>query len=230
LEYYYKWDVLIQHLRRNCLSDTLDEMAAIYHEWGLTYCRAVARLRAASYLGEWMQENGISPQKITPEDVARFSAQFVPPMRKTDPTPRSNCNSRAGVNMALKLLRKKYPPKPPLKSFVDKEMDAYTEFLRTKRALADGGVANHVFFVRPFLEAMFGDGPIRPACLAPESVRQYVLNQRQRYQLATIRSGVAGKLRSLFKHWELAGHEMKRASSKKSVGEVGYGKLCKVMV
>jgi len=211
LENYYKWDVMILHLRRNYLAEFLDNMAAVYHDWGMVYDHAVPKLRAAALFGEWLQENRIPIRKIDAHHAKAFLAQYVPKKpRVPDSIRRFNSNNQAGVNMMVKTIHRKYPPKAPPSSLIDKEIKTYTDYLRQKRALADGGVANHVFFVRPFLEAMFGDAPIRPACLTPESVRQYVLSQRQRYQLATVRGGVAGKLRSLFKHWELSGHEMKR--------------------
>jgi len=207
LEHFYKSTEWIQHLRRSYLADILEEMAAIYHEWGSSRANTTTRFRGTYYFGEWMRENVISPKKVTPEDVDRFSAQFVPPLRKD----RFHKNSydgglKAGVNMALKLLRQKYPPKA---SFIDREITSYTEFLRQKRALADNSVANHVFTIRPFLEAMFGKGPIRPGRVEPNDVHRYVLKQRDRHSLETV-LGRNGQLRSFFRYWTLTGYDSKR--------------------
>lgn len=211
LEFYYKWNVMILHLRRNYLAGFLDEMAATYHEWGMVYDHAVPRLRAASLFGDWLQENRIPARKVDENLGEKFLAQYIPPspwVPKLNRKP--DCTVNAGVRMMVKIIQKKYPPKAPPPSLIDKEINAYTDFLRKKRALADGGVNNHVFFLRPFLETMFGDKPIRPDRLEPDAVHRYVLDQRQRYLPETVRSGVSGKLRSLFKYWALIGHDTKR--------------------
>jgi integrase len=192
------------------LAEILEEMASIYHEWGMARANAMSRLRAASCFGEWMRENAISPRDATPNDGIRFVGQLVPAYQRKVKF-RGHCyirEQRAGVNMAVKLLNKRHPPKPPQPSFIDKEIGVYEKFLREKRGLADSGIANHTFRIRPFLKAMFGEAPIHPPRLIPADIQHYVLNQHKRYYPETVRD-ISGTLRSLFRYWDLAGHDVR---------------------
>ena len=142
----------------------------------------------AACFSRWLRQRGVRLRDILPEHTAKY-------LRYRARRRRINRGDAAALNQLIDFLRcqglipdgqtPQHPRKP-----VDHCVQAFEQYLRVDRALADATVTNYVPFIRGFLSDRFGIGPIRLSHLSADDVMTFVQYQasrlsRQRAKLLT---------------------------------------------
>jgi hypothetical protein len=125
-------------------------------------------LREAELFGLWLRQQGRALTTISDADPRAFA---------THSSRTLSCTARFTVRRLLRHLRERrlVPPGPaPAPARVERVVMAYDAHLRTAAGLAPATCLYHRRFIREFLRATFGTGPLRWSELRPEHVRAFI--------------------------------------------------------
>ena len=151
-------------------------------------------LRDAELFGLWLRQQGRAITAIADADARAFATRPL----------QLRCSARFTVRHLLRHLRERrlVPPRPvPAPAGVERVVMAYDAHLRAAAGLAPATRLYHRRYVREFLGATFGTGPIRWSELRTEHVRAFVAGFGRTGRTAAAQVS-AGALRS-FLRWLL---------------------------
>jgi integrase/recombinase XerD len=135
----------------------------------------------AACFSRWLGQKGIGLPRVSPESTARF-LRYRARRRRL-------CRGDAGALRHLIdfLRRRGVIPDEKIQQWqlrpTDQCAQAFEQYLREERALANATVINYVPFIRCFLNDRFGNGPVRLSRLCAGDVVQFVQRQAPRLHL-----------------------------------------------
>lgn len=191
----------LQRYRTGPLGGYIDRFAAWLQE--RQYARQAARhmIRVVADLSLWLQRRRLGVESLNEQTVAKFFHR----RRRYDPTRRGD---RAAVRALLDLLRDRNPtPRPPRKEPAGPSHPIERDFalyLKQERRLSPATLLNTLPFVKSFLAARFGQGPVSLQEVRPADIHQFVLRHANSPSPARAQIMV-GALRSFFRFLHLKG-------------------------
>lgn len=139
------------------------------------------KVRLAAAFSRWLERTGIDLRTVCPDHAVRYLRYRA---RRVRPCP----GDRAALRQLIDFLdreglisRQKIPARRPTP--VESCAQAYEEYLREARALAEATIVNYVPFIKDFLEDCFGDGRVRLSHLRACDVVRFVQRQAARLHL-----------------------------------------------
>ncbi len=156
----------------------------------------------AACFSRWIKQEGVQLRDITSDHPARYlrcHAREVRPCR----------GDAAALNHLIDFLRQEgvIPAEKvsvrPLTP-VERYTQAYEQHLREAQALTEATILNYVPFVRSFLNARFGDGPVALSCLCAGDVVSFVQRQAPRLHMKRAKL-MTSALRSFLKYARFRG-------------------------
>lgn len=135
----------------------------------------------AACFSRWLKQTEVSPHRITSEHPARCLTSRY---RRRRP----NQGDRPAFDHLIEFLRceKVIPAEElPTRQLTPAEQcaQAYEQYLREERALAEATIINYVPFIAQFLNNRFGTGPVKLSSLAAGDVVGFVQRQARRLHL-----------------------------------------------
>ncbi|WP_413431556.1 site-specific integrase [Crateriforma spongiae] len=176
LSFYFRDPKRLAAMESNHLSAFLNEAAVYFHAQGYFFKYARASLGYSAAFGDWLKCHTVRIDSISDDHVVQFFDSVSPDAN----SPRRK-RAVSAVNNVLSLVRKKHPPRLS-SSFAEKEVERFSEFLRTERGLARGTVEHHQRGLLLFFKSMFGNCQISMKRLSAESVHKYVTGLPHRSQ------------------------------------------------
>jgi integrase/recombinase XerD len=137
-------------------------------------------IRAACF-SKWLKPTGVVQNRITSQHAARYLKYRC---RRQRPDP----HDPAALRHFIEFLRsERVIPAEDISTRpitpVETCAQAYVEYLREERALADATVHNYVLFARSFLKTSFGSGPVNLSTICARDVIRFVQCQVRRLHL-----------------------------------------------
>ncbi|MFM0101197.1 site-specific integrase [Paraburkholderia nemoris] len=164
-------------------------------------------LQCASHFGRWLTAQHIDLDRIDEPVLHRFLTVHLPVCHCCKPSPRTRANLRRALRHLLRMLRSEgiLPPKSMLISeVVSEELRRFDTYLKDVRGLAPATRLYRLRYVRDFLLAQFGWGPIALECLKPDDICRFVIDRATGCQPRT--AGIIGDcLRSYLRLRRLQG-------------------------
>jgi integrase len=161
-------------------------------ETGRAYCRAVSH-----FLG-WLDTNDTGLGALLgPDAVRRFLEEHLPTCTCPPPVVRSPHMLRAALNQLLSMAGQPrlMPQPPPVGGAIETAVRAFDHFLQEVCGLAEQTRVNRCRYVRQFLSALFGAGPIDVERITPVTLIDYVTDWAGQTQ-PLIATAMVGALRS----------------------------------
>lgn len=135
----------------------------------------------AACFSRWLKQTGTLPRRVTAEHSVRY-------LRFRYQCRRPNLGDSAALNHFIEFLRRErlIPAEKGLRrplTPVEQCVQAYEQYLREERALAQATIVNYVPFIDQFLQDRFGTGPVKLSGLRARDVVQFVQRQVRRLHL-----------------------------------------------
>ncbi|MGF6637917.1 site-specific integrase [Paraburkholderia sp. MM6662-R1] len=150
-------------------------------------------LQCASHFGRWLTSQRIALDHIDEATLHRFLTVHLPVCHCYKPSPRTLANLRRALRNLLRMLRAEgvVPPRStPVSVFVNEELQLFDAYLQDVQGLAPATRLYRLRYVREFLIARFGWGPIALECLKPEEICRFVTDRAAGCQPRT--AGIIG--------------------------------------
>ena len=151
----------------------------------------------AACFSRWLKQTEVVPDRIT-------SAHSVRYLKSRYRRRRPNQGDRAALGHFIEFLRREraIPAETlPTRQLTPAErcVQAYKQYLREERVLAEATIVNYAPFVGQFLEHRFGAGPVRLSSLRAMDVVQFVQQQARHLHLKRAKL-LTTALRSFFQY------------------------------
>jgi integrase/recombinase XerD len=135
----------------------------------------------AACFSRWLEQTGVSPHRVTSEHPARY-------LRCRHRQRRPSQGDPAALGHFIEFLRHervipaaKISPRQPTPA--ERCVQAYEQYLREERVLAEATIVNYVPFIGRFLKDRFGTGPAKLSSLGARDVIGFVQQQARRLHL-----------------------------------------------
>lgn len=174
--FFHRRDAL-KRLHSNLLSADLDCFMVYLSDRGYTPKTINLYVRTIAHFGRWLEKRCVDPASITDGTVSLFLSKHLPRCRCVPPGNRSLKEARAALRHFLDALRKsgRIPfPVPPALTAVDRELAEFQTHLYTTCGLATHTILYRLRYVREFLLANYGKGPVRPSDLKPHDIVDFI--------------------------------------------------------
>lgn len=135
----------------------------------------------AAGFSRWLKQRGVALRSLTsehPPRYLRYRARQVRPGLGDAAALRHLLDFLRGEGVLPAEQRSARPPAP-----AERWTHAYAQHLRDARGLASATISNYVPFIRGFLQARFGDGPVTLSHLSARDVVQWVQRQAPQVHL-----------------------------------------------
>jgi integrase/recombinase XerD len=178
MKYIINGQVVLSQPPQGPLAVHIAPFAAWLEEQGYALYSLHRQVLIAACFSRWLGQKGIGSREVSPECAARFLGYRA---RR-----RRICRGDAaalrhlihflrgrGVIPAEKIQRRQCRPAYQC-------AQAFEQYLREERALANATVINYMPFIRCFLDDRFGDGPVRLSRLCAGDIVQFVQRQAPR--------------------------------------------------
>jgi site-specific recombinase XerD len=170
------------------LSAYIKPFAELLNTQGYAHASIHRQVYLAASFSRWLQQKGVELNHLT-ADHPRQYLSYRSRQRRPCSGDAAALRHLMGFLRAQGLIpvdKVSLPQPTP----AERCIQGYVHYLREARALAEATVLNYVAFVRRFLEARFGDGPVTLSCLGARDVVGFVQRQaphlhRQRAKLMT---------------------------------------------
>lgn len=155
------------------------------------------QVRLAACFSRWLKQQGVELHRITcdhPRRYLRYRAQQVQPCLGDAAALRHLIDflRSEGVVPAEKVSVRRLTP-------TEHCTQAYEQYLREARALAEATILNYVPFIHSFLKGRFGDGPVTLSRLCARDVVRFVQHQAPRLHMKRAKL-MTSALRSFLKY------------------------------
>ncbi len=191
----------LARLHAGPLGPHIDLFASLLSKRGYAKTTACRHLGVVADLSHWLKEQALRVDELDERRLSRFKEQAS----------RSRAfvrRARAALPILLEHLREIGVVAESEASSPDSALDCalheFSQYLAQQRSLTRTTITVYRREIRDFLGELFGSGPIVPAELSAEDVREYVLRRAQSGGGATARQ-VASALRSYLRGLRLQG-------------------------
>jgi len=138
-------------------------------------------IRLAAGFSQWLKQEGVALPRVGADQVSRYLRDR---RRRVQPGP----GDAAALRHLLEFLRREgliVPERIAARRLTPAErgVQAYVQYLRDARALANATITNYAPFIQRFLSDQFGEGPVRLARLTARDVVRFVQRQAPRLHL-----------------------------------------------
>jgi integrase/recombinase XerD len=135
----------------------------------------------AAYFSRWLKQTGVLCHCITSEHPARY-------LRSRHRRRRPNRGDPAALDHFIEFLRRERVIPPEKRSTrqptpAEQCVQAYEQYLREERVLAQATIVNYVPFISRFLKDRFGTGLVKLSSLCARDVVRFVQRQARRLHL-----------------------------------------------
>ncbi len=181
-------------LRSGPLAPHLEGFAAVLAQQG--YCRSTGwqKVRLVAELSQWLAVRGLRIGQLDERQVSAF-------LEARTKTRRRGSGDSCTMARLLRHLRQSCvlpAPRPSaVRSFLDRLVGEYEEFLRKERNLCPGSIAAYLPMVRRFFEHRFPTGEIQLRQLSAGDAAEFILHASDRCGRRYLQS-TASTLRSFF--------------------------------
>ena len=184
MKYIINNHLVLSGVPEGLLAAYLGPFAESLSRQGYAQCYIHRQVMLAACFSRWIKHTKVPPECITSEHPAQFLRYRY---RRRQP----NQGDRAALGHFIAFLRcERVIPaeKVPIRQLTPAEqcVQAYEQYLRQERVLAEATIVNYVPFIGQFLKDRFGTGPVDLSRLRATDVIQFV--QRQARQLHLKRS------------------------------------------
>jgi integrase/recombinase XerD len=171
-------DVVLSRPLVGPLSSQIAPFAVWAREQGYALRSRCQQVRLAAGFSRWLGEQAVSVGDLSAEHVSQYLALHAGPsqLRRGDAAILRRLVEflrREGVAATEKAAPCRLTP-------VEQEIERFTTYLRSERALSEATVANYVPFVCSFLRDRFGNGQLRLSELSGADVVRFVQRQAPR--------------------------------------------------
>jgi integrase/recombinase XerD len=203
LDRYFHSRRVHRRVARNLLAKQLAALAEHLERRGHTRTVIQSYVQATEHFGHWLQRSGRMADDVDTELVRTFLTQHRPRCRC--PSPHSHCVAtlRAALHQLLLVMQThaaQAAPMTPIASVAT----AFDSYLATTCGLAAPTRLSYGRFVREFLAARYGAGPIDLTALGPADVTAYVTTRATRLAPAST-TVIALAMRSCLRYLQLLG-------------------------
>ena len=181
--FFHRRDAL-KRLHSNILSADLECFMVYLSDRGYTPKTISLYVRAVAHFGRWLEKRRADPAFITDSTVSLFLSKHLPECRCIPPGIRSLKEARSALRHFLDALRKsgRIPFPHPLKpTAIDRELAEFQTHLYATCGLATHTILYRLRYVREFLLANYGNGPVRPSDLTPHDIVDFVSKRAIHY-------------------------------------------------
>lgn len=164
-------------------------------------------IRCAEHFEHWLASVPAEAGILDERAVALFMESHLPFCSCTSPGPLTRHEVRAALRHFLAALRRQHlirPPEPPIISDVEKEVMAFCKHLVETCGVALETRVYRLRYVREFLTAQYGSGPVNAEHLQPDEIMSF-LAERVRDCTAGTAKVIASSVRSYLKFLVLRG-------------------------
>lgn len=186
----------------NPLAKQLAALAEHLERRGHTATVIQSYIQAAEHFGHWLQRSGRTADDVDAELIRTFLTQHLPRCRCPAPHSRTVATLRAALHqlaLVMQTHRAAAPSTP-----IDSVATAFDSHLVTTCGLAAPTRLSYGRFVREFLAARYGTGPIDLMALEPADVTAYVTARAARLAPASA-NVIAIAMRSFLRYLRLLG-------------------------
>jgi integrase/recombinase XerD len=137
-------------------------------------------LQCASHFGRWLTARRIAINHIDETVLHRFLTEHLPVCHCIKPSPRTPTNLRRALRHLLRMLRSEGiipSTSAPVSNFIGEELRLFDAYLQDVQGLAPATRLYRLRYVREFLIARFGWGPIALECLKPDEICRFVTDR-----------------------------------------------------
>ena len=164
-------------------------------------------IRCAEHFEYWFASARIGAGFLDEQAVALFMENHLPTCSCSSPGPRTRHEVRAALRHFLTALRKEQLipfPEPPVISDVEKEVMAFGKHLVETCGVALETRIYRIRYVREFLTAQYGSGPINARHLRPDEIMSFLAERARECKAGTAKV-IASSVRSYLKFLVLRG-------------------------
>ncbi len=186
----------LDDLRATGLRGVSDAFAAHLARRNLGPVSVETYLRAAAHFGRWLDRT-VTGVAVSQEMLSSFLVEHLPHCRCRGPVQRSKIVVRAALRHLEAVLRAAGRLDEPVlePTPIDIEVERFDVHMVDVCGLADSTRRRRRYDVRRLLEAVFGDGPVKPRRLCARHVREFVTSHGDSCCPGTL-AVIAGSMRS----------------------------------
>jgi integrase/recombinase XerD len=178
MKYIVNNQVVLSREPEGPLAAYIDSFAGFVSDQGYALSSVHQRVRLAAGFSRWLRKSGVKLHRISSHHLKRYLQYRT---RQLKPCPADSAALRhlfkflhcEGVIPADKIQRCRLKP-------TDKCAQAFEQYLRGERALANATVINYMPFIRDFLNHRFGNRTVRLSRLSARDVVRFVQHQARR--------------------------------------------------
>lgn len=190
-------DVILSRPLEGPLSDYIPGFAAWARNEGYALYSRHRQVLAAACFSRWLGRQAVGVNRISSRHLARYFRSHIRHMQihRGDAATLNQFIGFLRLNGVVpteKSLQRKLTP-------VELAIDAFKDYLRHERSLAEATVVNYVPFIYTFLADVFGDGPVTLSRLSAGDVVAFV--QRQALRLHVKRAKLLTSALRSFLHY-----------------------------
>jgi site-specific recombinase XerD len=163
-------------------------------------------VRCAQHFEQWREASSKIDLMHLEADIQEFLREHLPTCTCSPPMPTHISSVRAALHHLVATLKRrglKTGP-PPALSPVDLELTAFDAFLVEACGVAEQTRIYRRRYVREFLLARFGTGPVEPKLLQPEELMRFVAGRAKGCKVGTAKV-IASSLRSYLRFLAVTG-------------------------
>lgn len=197
MKYVVDKQIVLAETPEGPIATHISAFAKFVGEQGYSQYSIHMRVLIAAGFSRWLKKRGIRLRSITSEHLSQYlcyRARLVQPRQ----------GDTAALSQLLKYLRDigaiQTDKKPVLRlTPAERCTQAYTKYLREDRALNEKTIIKYIPFIRDFLRAKFGNGPVKLSLLNARDVVGFVQRRAPRLHLTCAKS-MSSALRSFLKY------------------------------
>jgi integrase/recombinase XerD len=173
--------VVLSRVPEGPLAEYLGPFAESLSQQGYTRPTIHRQVMLAACFSRWLERTGVRPGRVASDHPARY-------LRARYRRRRSSRGDHAALNHFVEFLRRETViPHEKISrrrlTSTERCAQAYEQYLREERLLAEATIANYVPFIGRFLQERFGTRPVKLPALCARDVVQFVQRQARSLQL-----------------------------------------------
>lgn len=194
-------------VQSNEILERLQKFAQYLKDRGHATSTTQKYARCAEHFEHWFASAPSGANLLGEQAVAFFIENHLPTCSCSSPGPLTRKEVRAALRHFLATLRDQHlipPPEPPTISDVEKEILAFDKYLVEICGVALETRIYRVRYVREFLAAQYGSGPVNAQLLQPDQIMSFLAERAKQCKAGTAKV-IASSVRSYLKFLVLCG-------------------------